>query len=693
MKTTAEDYLAQSSLLRLLAVLALVLAPHLWRMPPWISAGLVAIGVWRVLAASRQWRLPPQWLKVLLVLVAVATVLVSHPGRFGQHAGTALLVAMLVLKLLEMRSRRDVLVVVGLCYFTMLTHFLFSQELWTILYLGVCSVTVTAALIEANHAGVPLPPRETLRLGAGMVALALPLMLALFVLFPRVPGPLWGLPSDAGAARSGISDSMSPGDISSLIQSDEVAFRVVFRGPPPPPQQRYWRGPVLSYFDGRRWSAPFRGDDYFRLYDPQTRLNAFMPTRPELSGPGVPYEITLEPHRQNWLFALDLPDPRQLPPETALTGYHQLLSRPLVRERMRYSLVSHPAYRLDPDMTEQWQRSARRLPADRNPRAQALGRQWRAEGLDDARIIERALRLFRDQEFFYTLEPPRLGADPVDEFLFETRRGFCEHYSSAFTVLMRAAGIPARVVVGYQGGELNDVGGYWVVRQADAHAWSEVWMPGSGWVRVDPTAAIAPGRVESGLAAALEPSELPSFLRRGAGLTTFEYLRLRADVAWDYVNVAWDQWVLGFNPERQFELLSRFGLGDWQRMILALTATITALMGLVGALALRQARAAVPRDEALRLWRRATRVLAAIGLPQGPAEGPRHYAERVARVRPDLAEAIGRLADAYVAARYFDEHAREAELAAVVKALGRVSLRSTQLTAARGSPRGPRTAA
>jgi transglutaminase-like putative cysteine protease len=683
MKTTAPDYLAQSSLLRLLAVMALVVGPHLWRLPPWLGAAVVAIGAWRALAAWRQWRLPPQWLKVMLVLATVATVLASYPGRFGQHAGTALLVVMLLLKLLEMRSRRDVLVVVALCYFVMLTHFLFSQELWTILYLGACSVTVTAVLVEANHPGAPLPARETLRLGAVMVALALPLMLALFVLFPRVPGPLWGLPQDAGAARSGISDSMSPGDISNLIQSDEVAFRVVFRGPPPAPRDRYWRGPVLSYFDGRRWSAPFRGDDYFRLYDPTTRLNAFAQVVPELVGRGVPYEVTLEPHRQHWLFALDVADPRQLPRDTHLTGYYQLLSRPLVKERLRYALVSYPQYRLEADMTEQWQRSARRLPEDRNPRALALAQQWRAEGLDDAQVVDRALGLFRTEEFYYTLEPPRLGPDPVDDFLFETRRGFCEHYSSAFTVLMRAAGIPARVVVGYQGGEFNEVGGYYVVRQADAHAWSEVWLPGSGWVRVDPTAAVAPGRVENGLSAALAPSELPSFLRRGSGLTVFESLRLRADTAWDYVNVAWDRWVLGFNPERQFELLGRFGLGDWQRMILALTVTITALMALVGLLALRQARVAVPRDEALRLWRGATRALAALGLPQAPAEGPRDYAERVAQARPDLAPAIGRLAQAYVAARYFDQRAREAELADALRAL----------KAATGSPRGPRTAA
>ena len=683
MKTTAENYLAQASLLRLLGVLALVVAPHLFRLPPWLGVAVVAIGLWRAAAALRQWPLPPQWLKVLFVMAALGGVLASFPGRFGQHAGTALLVIMLALKLTEMRSRRDVLVVVALCYFTMLTHFLFSQELWTILYLGTCAVAVTAMLIEANHPGTALPPRLTLRKGATMVAFALPLMLVMFVLFPRVPGPLWGLPSDAGAARSGIADTMSPGDISRLIENDAIAFRVTFLGAEPAPRDRYWRGPVLSYFDGRRWRAPFRGDEYFQLYN--TKLNAYQEAEVELAGEPVTYQITLEPHRQHWLFALDMPDAAALPPNSALTGYYQLLSRELVKDSHTYVVKSYPRYRLEPAMSEQWQRSATRLePPELNPRARALAGGWRNAGLTGMALVQRALQLFREEQFFYTLEPPELGADMVDEFLFETRRGFCEHYAGAFTVLMRAAGLPARVVVGYQGGELNEVGGYFVVRQSDAHAWSEVWLPGEGWIRVDPTAAVAPGRIEAGLEAALPSSELPSFLRR-SGLSTLGYLRLRADVAWDYINVTWDKWVLGFSTERQFELLSRFGLRDWESMIVALTLGITGLMALVGLVLQRRMRVATPTDEALRLWRRATRMLAGKGLPQAPYEGPRDYVARVVRDRPDLAPPLRRLLDAYLAARYLDERPAEAEraLADALRAL----------KAWRGSPTGPGTAA
>ena len=330
-----------------------------------------------------------------------------------------------------------------------------------------------------------------------------------------------------------------------------------------------------------------------------------------------------------------------------------------MKDTLRYEAISYPQYRLEPDLDESWQRSAERLP-EGNPRTRALARQWHTEGLGDDQVIARALTMFREQQFFYTLEPPPLGADAVDEFLFETRRGFCEHYASSFTVLMRAAGIPARVVVGYQGGELNEVGGYYVVRQSDAHAWSEVWLHERGWVRVDPTAAVAPSRIETGISAALAPAELPGFLRRDN--SGFWYWRLQASVAWDWANVAWDRWVLGFNPERQFGLLSRFGLDDWSKMVAALTALLTGVMSLIGLYVLRQMRAAAPADEALRLWRAAARVLAAKGFPQAPAEGPRDYAERVMQAQPQLSSPMRRLLQAYLAARYLDEQPQRAEL-------------------------------
>lgn len=680
--TTADDYLSRNALLRLLAVLALVLAPHLVRIPVWLAIGIVAIGLWRATATLRQWALPPRWLKVAMVVIGFLAVTFSYGRLNGQHAGTALLITMLALKLTEMRSRRDVLVVVALCYFTMMTHFLFSQEMWTSLYLFACAIAVTAMLIEANHAG-GLPPARSLRRAAGLVLQALPLMLVLFVLFPRVPGPLWGLPADAGAARSGIADNMSPGDISRLIQSDEIAFRVRFSGEPPPMNKRYWRGPVYWYFDGRTWRAPFRGDEYFAPFNRDRQLNAYQPARAELLGDPIRYEVTLEPHRQNWMFALDLPTTEALPPGSALTGYYQLLSRELVKESLRYETVSYSRFRLEPDMEEQWQRSAIRLPADRNPRAVAMGRAWRDEGLSQEQIVNRALRYFREQEFYYTLEPPSLGDDMVDEFLFGTRRGFCEHYAGSFTVLMRAAGIPARVVAGYQGGELNQIGDYYVVRQSDAHAWSEVWLPGGGWQRVDPTAAVAPERIEVGLSAAVPQAELPGFLQRGNGLG-LKLWRLRASVAWDYANVAWDRWVIGFNPQSQLELLSPIGLGSWENMVIALTILVVGFMSIIGLLLMRRMMATAPDDAAQRLWRRATRRLARSGFTQAPGEGPRDYVERILTHRPDWDALLRPLLQAYLSERYLLPAAKNAErLDAAVKAL----------KALRESPRGPETTA
>lgn len=666
--TTAKEYLAQASLLRLVGVMALVLAPHVAHLPPWLTVSAMLVGAWRVAAALKQWPLPPTWLRVILVMAAFVGVSVTYGRLNGQGPSTALLSIMLMLKLTEMRTRRDVLVVVSLCYFVMFTHFLFNQDPWTVLYLMACAVAVTAVLVEVNHLGEPLRPRTSLRLGATLAAQAVPLMVVFFVLFPRLPGPLWGLPSDAGAARSGITDQMAPGDIARLIGSDEIAFRVRFFGAPPPMRERYWRGPVFAYTDGARWWAPFGGDNYFRY--PNLRLAAYEKTPVELLDGAVRYEMQLEPHRQNWLFGMDLVSTEALSPDFHVTGYHQLIARETVKEPLTYQAVAYTRYRLQPELPPSWRATNLRLPSGRNPRTLALAREWREAGLDDRQVVQRLLTMFRQEQFHYTLEPPRLGPDMADEFLFVTRRGFCEHYAGSFTTLMRAAGIPARVVVGYMGGDLNDVGDYYIVRQADAHAWSEVWLEGQGWVRVDPTAAVAPSRVETGIATALAPAEVPGFLQRGGDFGFLAYWRLRADVAWDYVNVVWDRWILAYGPQLQMEFLSRFGLDNWQNMVLALTGIVTAVMALVGLLLMRQLRPVKPADRALLLWRRALRRLARHGLRQRPDEGPQDFAERVIHERPELAPAMRQLVKAYVAARYTDAPSEAVDSTLVMAARG-----------------------
>lgn len=597
--------LPRTVLLRLLAVQALVLAPHLSRLPLWAAGLVAAILLWRTAAALRGWRLPPGWMRVLLTIAAFAGIYASFGRVSGQTAGVALITVMAALKLTELNVRRDLMVMVFLSYFLLVTHFLFSQELWTAVYLLMSATLITALLIDANHAGSVLPARTVTTMAGGMVLRALPLMALIFVLFPRIPGPIWGLPADAGAARSGLSDSMAPGAIAELVGSDAVAFRVRFDGAVPPPDQRYWRGPTFLRFDGRRWDGGSRAG----LVDAPSA---------ELRGPGYRYELTLEPTRTPWLFALDLPARLGLPEGAVINADHQLvLARGEVRERRRYPLQSHPDYRLQTVLPAALRALATTLPKTANPRALALARQWRAEAnsdaASDATIVERALRMFREQPFHYTLSPPTLGRDPVDGFLFETRRGFCEHYASSFAVLMRAAGIPARVVTGYQGGERNAIGDYWIVRQSDAHAWTEVWLADRGWLRIDPTAAVAPARVERGIGSALDDAELPDFLN--PALRNGYRFDLRA--RWDWLNARWNHWVLGYGPELQSEFLRRFGLGEWREMILVLTATLTALLAGFGLLLIRRSTARRADDAPRRAWRRLQRRLAGAGLPQG----------------------------------------------------------------------------
>lgn len=650
----AELKLPRAVQLRLLAVLALVLAPHLPRLPIWAAGLIVAMLAWRSAAALRGWPLLPGGLRVLLTLGAFAGVYASFGSVSGQTAGVALITVMAALKLSELDRRRDLMVMVFLLYFVLVTHFLFSQELWTAAYLLAAATLITTLLIDANHPGSVLPLRTSVMMASRILLRALPLMALMFVLFPRLPGPIWGLPADAGAARSGLSDSMAPGEIARLVGSDAVAFRVRFEGTVPPPSERYWRGPVFQRFDGRRWDAG-------------SRTAADLAPDAELHGTGYRYELTLEPNRTPWLFALDLPARTGLPADAHINADHQLvLVHGEVRERRRYRLQSHVGYRLQVELPAALRAQTLQLPPARNPRAVALGRQWRRAARDDEAIIDQALRLFREQPFHYTLNPPTAGRDPVDTFLFDSRRGFCEHFASSFTVLMRAAGIPARVVTGYLGGERNTIGDYWIVRQSDAHAWTEVWLAGRGWLRIDPTAAVAPERIERGIGGALDDAELPDFLNPAVrGGFRFD-LRAR----WDWLNARWNQWVLGYGPELQTALLQRFGLEGVRDMVLALTALLTFALSAYGLLLMRRATPRRPTDEPSRLWQRLQRRLARAGLAQAVSEGPADYAARVSAARPDLARAIDEAATLYIRLRYlqhFDHDTARALAAAVAR--------------------------
>jgi transglutaminase-like putative cysteine protease len=606
---------------------SLPLTPQL---PLWLSLVATAAFCWRAALTWYQWRLPPRWLLVLLVVAGTAGVMWQYRTILGRTPGIALLVVFLALKLLELRTARDAVATALLCYFLVLGQFLFTQTIPTAL-LAALTVLVTTATLLAASDDRPQPQQQLRRAGL-MLAQALPFMLLLFILFPRVQGPLWGIPQDRFTAVSGLSDTMSPGSIAQLSQSDAIAFRVRFKGEVPPQTLLYWRGPVMSAFDGRSWRVA------------QTQAS-YTEVPYAASGTPVDYETTLEPHGKFWLFALELP--ATLPAESGLTGDYQPVARQAVRNRMRYTQRAWPEAIAGINEAPRQLRDALALPRDGNPRARAVGAAWRAQyGGDDAAILAAAEDLFLKQLLVYTLNPPLLGPDMVDEFLFDSKRGFCEHFAAAFVFVLRAAGVPARVVAGYQGGEVNPVDGYLVVRQYDAHAWAEAWIAGRGWVRIDPTAISAPSRISSNFAAAVPAGEALPFLAR-SDLAWIRELRYRLDA----VTNGWNQWVLGYNPQRQRDLLASLGLSepDWRSMTAVLSVLCGAVMLGLTAWVLRQR---LRIDPALAAWRRFTARLARRGIAWRPWEGPQAFAERAMSMVPDQSKAIGEIAALYARLRY-----------------------------------------
>jgi len=614
----------------LLACALATAAPHAGHQPHWLLAVAAAALLLRAWLWLAQRALPARWLLALVVVAGSAGIWLEYRTLFGRDAGVALLVLFMALKPLEMRLRRDAMVVVMLGFFLLLTHYFYSQSIPTGLWLLAAATLQTATLVRIF--GGAQPATLIVRRAGALLLQALPFMLVMFLFFPRVNGPLWGLPQDAHSSRSGLPETIEPGSISNLVLDGSIAFRARFDGTPPANASLYWRGPVMDEFDGRGWRAARPASS--ARYTPEVRT----------LGAPIAYEITLEAHQQRWLLALDAP--LALPPQALLSARMQALARDPLRQRSRFRLQSATDYRAGIDEPADMLDLALRLPRDGNPRARELAAGWLRQHASPQAIAAEALRHFRRENFVYTLRPPLLGENSIDEFLYTTRRGFCEHYASAFVFLMRAAGVPARVVAGYQGGEANPVDGYVVVRQSDAHAWAEIWIAGEGWRRVDPTAAIAPSRVEQGIATALPAGEpLPVMAR--LDLDWLRQLRFR----WEAVNNRWNQWVLGYNPDRQRELLRDFGLGDidWRGMAALLATVCGLLLAAIAGWALWQR----PRqDAAQRLWLRYCRRLGRCGIARAPWEGPLDFAQRVAACRPELGASVRAVAEAYIAARY-----------------------------------------
>ncbi len=620
--------------LRLLAACGLVILPHIEHLPLWASLGTLGFGIWRAVAARRHWRMPARWARILIMAMVMVGVYAEYGRLNGQHPGTTLLILLLAVKLTELRTPRDHAVLALFGIVVLATQFLFSQELPQVVWLLVGSLALTMSLLDLSRPDGPLPFKQSVRHSAALVTQSIPLMLILFVLFPRIPGPLWGLPADTRQATIGLSETMRPGSISSLTDTGAVAFRVRFFDPAPDPSEMYWRGPIFWTFDGYQWSRDL-SDDL-----PQADFRA--------EGDAVSYQVTMEPHRKYWLFSLDMPI--SLPDKAHFTPSRQLLARDKQRERRLYKVASALDYQLELDLSEMAREWGLQLPPRGNDKTRELAESWRSQGLSPEQISLKALQMFRQQEFVYTLRPPLLGRDGIDEFLFGTRRGFCEHYAGAYSFLMRAAGIPARVVTGYQGAEYNRIGDYYIVRQADAHAWSEIWLEGRGWVRIDPTAAVAPERIEQGLAASFtEAGALPAII--SGQFPLMQQLQLR----WDWVNQNWYEWVLAYGPDLQKSFLSKLGLADWTRMILALTVLSTLFLAILGAAFLWQSQRKAPVDAVQGLWLRFCQQLARAGVVRGAHEGPQDFMRRAVAALPDQQDDIQFITQCYVRLRYTNE--------------------------------------
>jgi len=598
----------------LLLVIGWVLVPQLGRLPLWCSALALAVLAWRGVLAWKAQPLPSRWWLLGLLVLTIAATLLTHRTLLGRDAGVTLLVVLLTLKTLELRARRDAFVVFFLGFFTMLTHFFFSQTLAIAAAMLIALLGLLTALVN-THMPVGKPPlREAAVTALTMAALGAPIMLVLFMLFPRL-APLWGMPGDAMTGRSGLSSTMEVGTIAELALDDSIAMRIRFDSPIPRQSELYFRGPVLSTLQGRQW-LPLRSSFPERMQD-----------MPELQTRGEPvrYQVTLEPHNRPWILvldaALDKPDVNGM--ELRMTRELQWLTDQPVANLLRYSARSHTEYSHGPMRRTVALQDYLELPPGLNPRTLQWASELRrdAQRVEDApRLVDAVLQRLRTGGYTYTLEPGVYGDNTADEFWFDRRTGFCEHIASSFVIMMRALDIPARIVTGYQGGEINALDGYWILRQSDAHAWTEVWLAGRGWVRVDPTAAVAPGRIGSLQRLTAPRNAIASAVE---AVSPAIWFNLRA--TWEAVNNRWNQWVLNYSQATQLDLLKHIGFSSpsWEDLgyVLLALIVVSSLLGAAWTLWERSRH-----DPWLRLLEGAARKLGTASAPLAPSMPPRTLA-------------------------------------------------------------------
>lgn len=642
----------------------LVLWPLFNYLPSWIRLVCLAVMGARLIIVRMKWKIPGKNITGIVGLVLAALIFLHFGTLAGRDAGVSLIVVMFCMKLLEMQKYRDAALILYLSFFIMLANFLFSQSLLMACYMVLCILVVLISLQALNRRQGAVEPKQLVKQAGVMLLQAIPLMLILFLFFPRLSQPLWRMPSTM-TGTTGISDSMTPGDIGALVNFDDVAFRVEFKGAVPESSELYWRGLVFSEFDGLTWS---RADIAIK------RTNDI-----EYKGKRYDYRILLEPHRRNWLYALEMP--RSMSDYAKTTTENTWERRFALRSRLAYELSSYTESRFDLQLSDSVRQLNLSLPDDGNPAT----RRWAQQAFLDAGaepeiFAEQVLRRINTGEYSYTMNPGVMAEQLIDDFWFNKQRGFCEHYAGAFVFLMRAAGIPARVVTGYQGGEMNPYADYMLVRQLNAHAWTEVWFEGRGWVRIDPTAAIHPSRVEVDLSQTWGQRQ-PIFNDAVPG-DWGQYAPGMIDslqLFWDSLNSNWQSLVIDFDAGKQHELLAALGIFDIElsellRLLLVLTIVV---MAITAALLLKQRTRLDPVAAA---YGKLTKKLAAIGFERNKTEGPRDYFHRIIDNRPDLKGELNPILELYLSLRYRETGQKELQIRQFRKRVNGLKLSSRRIS-------------
>ena len=663
--TAAHALIPRNSLVWLLTAQIVALIPHLPRLPLWVAVVWLGCALWRVQIQRMRWRYPGLLLQIVVLVAVTFGTFLAQGTLIGLDAAVMMLLLLFMLKLLEMRKPRDALVVIYLGFFIVATAFLFNQSILLAVFQCFSLLILVAALVGLQQTQGRNDPARALRTAGLMLLQAVPLMLVLFLLFPRI-GPLWAVNTPGAQARTGLAESMTPADVADLARSSELAFRVAFEGAPPPQSSLYWRAMTLLRFDGRSWS-----------HSPMSASTA--PGDWQAQGEPLAYQVMTTASHQPWVFSLrgaSTEDARLL-----LNREFILQARRPLTQSIAYRATSYPDSLLEAAGLAPLQRRLNlQLPEGLDPRSRAFAAELRQQYPQDADLVQALLGYFNREPFHYTLRPPRLGQHSNDEFLFDSRRGFCAHFAGAMTYVLRAAGIPARVVAGYQGGEINPRSNYVLVHQFDAHAWVEAWLPGQGWVSVDPTFQVAPERIEDGLQSALrgegsflEDSPLSALRYRDIGWLN------NARLFWDDVNYQWQLRVLGYESSRQMDFFQRWlGTADWQRIGLISLGILLLSMLPVALWILRPACRVASRQQ--RAWHKLNRRLARLRLQAQVGEGPRAWQQRLSEGLPRQQAEIAAFFDAYVALTYA-EPAKDEEkplsaqmersLAALLRALPR----------------------